>query len=359
MRSLRASRAKIFPAPEEATAFTAHAAACSSTSSPPFATWDAGSCFWRTSERSLFGGWMPFSDRWPRAGSLRSGRVYRRPKLALRTSESGGSVSPWPTPRGHEVGGYQNQTDGSRLMTLTGAADNWPTIKATDEAKGGPNQRDSSGAPSLEMAAGNWSTPSASDESRMTGKSLAQHTAIWTTPQSHDVKKRSRGQTSGRLNNKAGNACLATDAEVWPTPAARDYKSGQASDETFGSNARPLNEVACRFSLRDQREIGAESQNGSGQRSVLRWIVANLKPRSGELSDWLSLAETVGSDEGTLDALLSVLPRRRRLNPAFVNWLMGTPSPLWTRPEPINFGAPEMASWCSRQLRRMQHFLAD
>ncbi len=39
-----------------------------------------------------------------------------------------------------------------------------------------------------------------------------------TTPQAHDERKRSEGQTSGRLDNGAGNACLSTDAEHWTTP---------------------------------------------------------------------------------------------------------------------------------------------
>lgn len=33
----------------------------------------------------------------------------------------------------------------------------------------------------------------------------------------------------------------------WPTPAARDWRSGEASEETFGRNSRPLSEVAGRW----------------------------------------------------------------------------------------------------------------
>lgn len=30
---------------------------------------------------------------------------------------------------------------------------------------------------------------------------------------------------------------------IWPAPSARDWRSGKASDETYGRNSRPLNEV--------------------------------------------------------------------------------------------------------------------
>lgn len=298
------SHAKTFHVQEKAMGFTGREAGCTSTSSTPFARWDAASYSWRTSERSLFEGLMLFSGRWPKSGSLRNGRVSRRPPLALHTRGSGGSVSLWPT----AVANDDNKSPEAHLAMK-------------QRMKGGP---------------------------RGTITSLQVMSQQWTTPQSHDVKKRSRGQTSGRLNNKAGNACLATDAEVWPTPAARGHKSGAASDETFQSNSRPLNEAACRYSLQGQEEIGAASRNGFGQASLLRWIVARLKPRSGELSDWLLQAEIVASDERLRKELLSLLPTRRRLNPIFVNWLMGAPSPYWTRAEPISFGVQEMASWLRR-----------
>ena len=43
-----------------------------------------------------------------------------------------------------------------------------------------------------------------------------------------------------------GNGALPPDAALcgWPTAAARDWKSGQASEETLEHNARPLSEIA-------------------------------------------------------------------------------------------------------------------
>jgi DNA (cytosine-5)-methyltransferase 1 len=49
---------------------------------------------------------------------------------------------------------------------------------------------------------------------------------------------------------------------------------------------------------------------------------------------------------------------RRRLNPAFVCWLMGWPF-LWTHPEPISFGAVEMESYLSKQRRLLQNYFGE
>jgi len=95
-------------------------------------------------------------------------------------------------------------------------------------------------------------------------------------------------------------------AKQWLTPAARDNKSGQASDETREKNALPLSEIALTFSLPDQTPTGEESSRTCG----------------------------------------------RRLNPAFACFLMGMPW-WWTRAEPISFGAREMRLFRSALLWRL------
>lgn len=107
----------------------------------------------------------------------------------------------------------------------------------------------------------------------------------WTTPQAHDTNKRSKGQTSGKLNNGAGNACLATDAEKFSHPVP---------------------------------------------------VIS---------TDGIELSET---ESTTSD--------RRRLNPAFVCWLMGWPW-WWTQAAPISFAAQEMALWRSKLLQALLNLL--
>lgn len=113
--------------------------------SDAFASWSQSGYFSKTSPASLFltesnagdgivtdsNGrstyFLPDSDSfletWPRSGSMRSGRVYRQPKLALRTN--GSASSSWPTARAEDsesCGNHPNATD-----SLGGATRNWTT----------------------------------------------------------------------------------------------------------------------------------------------------------------------------------------------------------------------------------------
>lgn len=69
--------------------------ACGPSSTESFANYDPDTCSWRTSQRSLFGGWEQFSETWPRAGMMRNGIAYQRNLLEQYTSES--EYSLWPT----------------------------------------------------------------------------------------------------------------------------------------------------------------------------------------------------------------------------------------------------------------------
>ena len=63
---------------------------------------DHDTCYWRTSQRSLFGDWERFSGRWPRSGMMRNGTAYLLPPLPARpTSETGFSY--WLTPTATEI----------------------------------------------------------------------------------------------------------------------------------------------------------------------------------------------------------------------------------------------------------------
>jgi hypothetical protein len=271
-----------------------------------------------------------------------------RKRLARATSGSGSSS--WPTVRSHEVGDYQNQTDGTTQPTLCGIAHQWPTpagsvaqdgeqpeswLERRERLKETANNGNGAGMP-LTIASQLWPSPrSEGSEScgnhpgatdsltgackelwaspngaaggstsrsgdRIDEPLLGGQVKLWTTPTAkHNA--RSEGQTSGKLDNGAGNACLATDAKAWQTPSARDHKSGEASEETLSRNARPLNEVVLQSSPQALPPTGQASPNTSG----------------------------------------------RRLNPAFVCWLMAMPHCFWTRAEPISSGAAATASFRS------------
>lgn len=66
-----------------------------------FASFCRASSLWRTSQRSLFGDWIVYSDRWPDSGILLDGACYPL-KTWGRPISDGGSLSlpgeRWPTP---------------------------------------------------------------------------------------------------------------------------------------------------------------------------------------------------------------------------------------------------------------------
>ena len=70
---------------------------CGLSSIESFASFDPDTLSWRTSQLSLFGGWMSYSESWPRAGMMRNGKSYPRRPLVPRISGIG--LSFWPTPK--------------------------------------------------------------------------------------------------------------------------------------------------------------------------------------------------------------------------------------------------------------------
>ena len=109
--------------------------------------------------------------------------------------------------------------------------------------------------------------------------------------------------TQGPLND----INIQTPTDMWPTPAARDWKSGHASQATLERNSRPLNEI------------------------VTAWPTPTANRRSG--------LQSHGKN-----AILGTL------NPAWVEALMGYP-PGWTSPSggPTEDGkmeSPESQSAC-------------
>ncbi len=137
-----------------------------------FANYDPASSSWRTSQRSLLEEWTPYSETWPKQGTMRSGVAFAPVTLAPHTDENGCSL--WPTPcasnpnDGESLETWQarnarlreKKTNGNGMGTpLSIAARAWPTASATDyKGVSRPGQRRGQ----LEEA-GKWPTPTRSD----------------------------------------------------------------------------------------------------------------------------------------------------------------------------------------------------
>lgn len=193
---LAASRVRTLAQLGRAPASKVSAAASGRNSSGLLARFDPNACTWRTAQYSLLGDSEPFSETWPRWGSMRNGASYLLPTPALRICESASGL--WPTPT---VCGNNNQPGASKTA-------GW----------------------GLSSAAKQWATPSASDAKRggritdaMTGTSLAQQVntpAHWPTPTASLGTK--GGRITPRKGREGGTLIEAVSARTWPTPNASD-----------------------------------------------------------------------------------------------------------------------------------------
>lgn len=125
-----ASRARTSATPGEAQGWPESDPGCGSKPPASFARFDPDTCSWRTSQRSLLGGWTPFSGRWTRSGMTRNGTAYRLPTLAPRISGTGSSF--WGTPTSHERTHSPRPVDhGMQLANQAASPAMWPTPRVS------------------------------------------------------------------------------------------------------------------------------------------------------------------------------------------------------------------------------------
>lgn len=167
-----------------------------------FARWDPDSSSWKIPQCLFTGGWDEFSGTWPRWGTMR-----------------GGECSAQSTPERH-IG-----ETGSGL---------WPTPIASDFKHNGPNSKQQNLASVVRL----WPTPVADDTGirkakyKQGGTPLSYAVRLWPTPHGF-------GHGNGPSGNELGRA---VNQEMFPTPTARDWKSGKASQATMEKNSRTLSE---------------------------------------------------------------------------------------------------------------------
>ncbi len=190
-----------------------------------------------------------------------------------KTAGAGGEMAKqaqeWATPTSHERTQTPRKVDHGKQ--LANQADDWPTPRVSME--NGPSER--------EIAEGNPKTR------------IETEAAIWQTP------KGTGGGNVSRGNDRSGELLLAGQAQaVCPTgpPAPPTTKHGSTSSPA-GPNSRRLWVTPITYDAADRR-------------------VNHRKDESN-----LTLAgQTAGIERNT----------KRRLNPLFVEWLMGFPL-NWTR----------------------------
>ena len=197
---------------------------------------------------------------------------------------------------------------------------NWGTPRASDGEKGGPNQKFGAGGMPLPAQAAQWTTPSHSDGRRggtgitegMTGSSLTQKVAQWPTPMA--------GTPAQNGNNAAGNSDFSWKADLlaeqvmkaWPTPAARDSKGSSEASITRADGKSRMDLLDYRAEQGFTRPAPVTLPDGPKH--------SPHAPISRPL--WASM---IASHGPAVSRRILKGRAKRRLNPLFVEWLMGWP----------------------------------
>ncbi len=98
----------------------------SSTSFASLEYCDPDGYYWRTSQRSLLGGFQKYSSPWPVRGMMQSGKCYRHKMSGHRTGDEGSlSKASWPTPTTDTSDRKKRYAQGGMPLSL--AVKLWPT----------------------------------------------------------------------------------------------------------------------------------------------------------------------------------------------------------------------------------------
>ena len=93
--------------------------------SESFACYDRSTSSWRTSQRSLFEGWEPFSAPWPRSGMMRNGKCYLRQTAVRRIDASEYLLLPTPNARDYRDCSTNHAYPASRARHSPSLATEW------------------------------------------------------------------------------------------------------------------------------------------------------------------------------------------------------------------------------------------
>ena len=143
-------------------------------------------------------------------------------------------------------------------MDVGGSPEYALTWKETDMPSGPPIcALRASARPTSDNGFSGWPTPSAHDDLPQSplpehlnyymgrpSPRIAAAIAGWPTPQAHEFET---SPLRGWQAMAMGYGNTLGQLVGWATPSARDWKNGQASDETMNRNARPLNEMAVQL----------------------------------------------------------------------------------------------------------------
>jgi hypothetical protein len=283
MESLADSHARISPSPVSAKVSSAATGAASSTSMRGlFGRLNPDGSISKTShQHSLFQQEESFSESLPAWGSMRSGELYAQPTWAPVTAGSGSGF--------------------------------WPTVQAHDSQGGDANR------------VGRFGTEHG-------GRNLADDVMLWHTPLVNDVEK--RGEFDAERT-----ACLPGQAQTWATPHASMMTRAGSQGRDGGLNLQTQVSNWGTPTTRDMLwktpcAMTPNALGGSGVLPAQGIATGHQVDLINQVMDWEPSSHpdpqtSIGPMCWCGIRNCGLRSHRRRLNPLFVEWLMGWPI-SWT-----------------------------
>lgn len=306
-------------------------------------------CFWRTSPGfSALAEWIASArtcEQWATAARSAYGA---RKRLARATAESGPLLWGSPTLGTNNGVGQLEPTRGSRLADQSTA---WMTPKVargTWEYRGGGKRK----IPTLAGEAANWSSPTTHDGRRPGADLLSTQNANlsreaatwdWPTPNANpEAPNNGTRRENGRIAARLTNQCLAQIARDWPTPTGRVSNDGE-NPETWHSRRRtlalkgihgnvdgePLTVAAVEWATPNMDDSIRRHVEPDGKRGIQLPTQAKAFPLRATMEQGslftLPPETTIeaGATSSTVDPGLCPRSATRKLNPFFVEFLMG------------------------------------
>ncbi len=284
---------------------------------------------WPTPDANAFGSGMSVETQDARVASLKA-------EFNGQNGNGAGKLlaiecQRWATPLNQDSKRSGNDSTPQDKELLVHEAERWSTPAANDAEKRGNSQV---GAMLVSQSA-NWYTPNTDDRtSKNQERNLGAQVELmgWSTPAASDGQRGTSPYSEAEINRPEGKPMtLSKDVATWATPMAAD----DGNKVTPATKVGLLPQVAAwpTPNSRDHKGTDLESRNGGCSLSHAT--------QTGEFSH--RDRNATGSK--------SAKPSTRRLNPAFVCWLMGWPW-WWTRAAPTNSAAEAMELW-----RRQQQLL--
>jgi len=295
--------------------------------------WDRDMSCWRTSQASFLEmqDGLPMgarlSESFPSWGTTVNGELWVQEMPAHPTSENDGGALGWPTPSANKIEGYSREDFSPTLNQVVQAA--WAT----------PQSRD------YRSAEGNdprWENP---DRSRNLNDQVRTEGDMWMTPNTMDTLPAKTQEAldheythrpgTKNPNNLRDQVNVEEGQATWPTPATMDHierkgmrPSRAATNRQTGYLSEAIGSWATPTAT--QYKGWSENHNRANTNDRLDYQAERPATQPGPQDHQ---TETVGQGSSPSDPT-SPQPSPRRLNPNFVEWLMGLPIG-WTDLKPL------------------------